>query len=716
MKKQILKKVSAMLLAIILCMSLMTVPTSAATTNKIVINDVDITAAPNYTVQCGSGTAVYDPQAKTLTLNQAEITVGAIASSTSGERYGIAVKTPDIETLEIILIGENKITLEDSQYRNMGIWSTKSALKFSGEGSLNVSLYNEIWPYAIHTQGYDIEFDGVDIVCNQLNDAHKGYAILSNKTITATNSSFEVNGFETAIDAGSLVMKNSTLKTINSADWGIAVFADEMLIENSTVDAQVLDTGLYCWGNLTINSSTINCSSAYVGVYADSGNIVINGNSNLNLQNRTYGLRIYNGKLAVNSGTINAVGKARRGGISVLNEKGSSTEPPADAITLSANLTEMSDGKISTVEVMWDDGYNPPYPVYITSYIPKDDSTLATDLSNALVTVNINLKAADYSAVDNAIEAANKLDKDIYKDFSAVEAAIAAVVRDKKITDQAEVDAMAKAINDAIATLEKICNTASGIHEYTVPQNDDTHHWNKCSACAATDTKVEHSGTDDGDCTTEVKCSCGYIITAAKSHSFDNACDLDCNNTGCDHTRAINHTPNADDGDCTTAVRCAVCDTITTEARSAHSGGTATCTAKAKCEVCDTEYGEAIGHGETEIRNAKTASCDEEGYTGDKHCKVCGEKLEDGTAIAKTEHNYEWVIDKEPTATEEGLKHEECTVCKVKQNENTAIPKTETTSPQTGDNSNITLWIALLFISGMGLVGTTVYGRKKRTN
>ncbi len=45
-----------------------------------------------------------------------------------------------------------------------------------------------------------------------------------------------------------------------------------------------------------------------------------------------------------------------------------------------------------------------------------------------------------------------------------------------------------------------------------------------------------------------------------------------------------------------------------------------------------------------------------------------------------------------------------------------AAPVPETDSPQTGDNSNMALWIALLFVSGMGIVGTTVYGRKKRTN
>ena len=60
---------------------------------------------------------------------------------------------------------------------------------------------------------------------------------------------------------------------------------------------------------------------------------------------------------------------------------------------------------------------------------------------------------ADYTAVDAAIAKANALKKDDYKDFSAVEKAIADVVRDKNITEQSKVDAMAKAIEDAIAGL-----------------------------------------------------------------------------------------------------------------------------------------------------------------------------------------------------------------------------------------------------------------------
>ena len=64
-------------------------------------------------------------------------------------------------------------------------------------------------------------------------------------------------------------------------------------------------------------------------------------------------------------------------------------------------------------------------------------------------------KPADYTAVDAAIEKANALDENDYIDFSAVKAALDAVVRGKNITEQAEVDAMAKAIEDAIAALVK---------------------------------------------------------------------------------------------------------------------------------------------------------------------------------------------------------------------------------------------------------------------
>ena len=90
-------------------------------------------------------------------------------------------------------------------------------------------------------------------------------------------------------------------------------------------------------------------------------------------------------------------------------------------------------------------------------------------------------------------------------------------------------------------------------------------------------------------------------------------------------------------------------------------------------------------------------------------------------------HTFKWVIDKEATATTRGSKHEECTVCGYKKAA-VEIPATgsavkpseqpdnlgNTTSPKTGDSSNLVLWSALLFISGGAVIGTTVVSRKKK--
>ena len=91
----------------------------------------------------------------------------------------------------------------------------------------------------------------------------------------------------------------------------------------------------------------------------------------------------------------------------------------------------------------------------------------------------LQYKGADYTKVDEAIAKANTLNKDDYKDFTGVEAAVNAVVRDKNITEQSEVDAMAKAIEDAIAALQykekpKICKggkevkISNGAHEMRI--------------------------------------------------------------------------------------------------------------------------------------------------------------------------------------------------------------------------------------------------------
>ena len=92
-------------------------------------------------------------------------------------------------------------------------------------------------------------------------------------------------------------------------------------------------------------------------------------------------------------------------------------------------------------------------------------------------------------------------------------------------------------------------------------------------------------------------------------------------------------------------------------------------------------------------------------------------------------HSFKWVIDKEPTVTRKGSKHEECTVCGYKKAA-VAIPAKgstvkpsdqpdksgKTASSNTGDSSNPVLWSALLFISGGAVIGTTVVSRKKKYN
>ena len=91
-------------------------------------------------------------------------------------------------------------------------------------------------------------------------------------------------------------------------------------------------------------------------------------------------------------------------------------------------------------------------------------------------------------------------------------------------------------------------------------------------------------------------------------------------------------------------------------------------------------------------------------------------------------HKYgDWKVTKEATQTAVGEKEHTCTICGYTETAEIAkLPattdptkpdtetKSDTTSPQTGDNSHMALWFALLCVSGSGVIGTTVYGRKKR--
>ena len=115
------------------------------------------------------------------------------------------------------------------------------------------------------------------------------------------------------------------------------------------------------------------------------------------------------------------------------------------------------------------------------------------------------------------------------------------------------------------------------------------------------------------------------------------------------------------------------------------SGGKATCAEKAVCEVCGKAYGELDPKNHTDLKYipAKAATEDAEGNTEYWHCEGCGKYYSDKDGTKE--------IKKADTVTAK-------------------LPK----SPPTGDNSNLMLWIALLFVSGGVVTGTTVISKKKK--
>ena len=127
-----------------------------------------------------------------------------------------------------------------------------------------------------------------------------------------------------------------------------------------------------------------------------------------------------------------------------------------------------------------------------------------------------------------------------------------------------------------------------------------------------------------------------------------------------------------------------------------HTGGTATCKDKAKCEVCGESYGKLDPNNHANLKHidAKAATKTSEGNIEYWYCDGCNKYYKDAKATQE--------ITKAQTVT-------------AKLPGGTVKPGADK-SPQTGDNSNLLLWIALLFISGGAAIGTTVVSRKKKYN
>ena len=100
--------------------------------------------------------------------------------------------------------------------------------------------------------------------------------------------------------------------------------------------------------------------------------------------------------------------------------------------------------------------------------------TISADIATHTQAFELAYKSADYTELDKAEKAAKALNKDDYEDFSEVEKALAAIDRTKNITEQADVDAMVKAINDAVANLVKKAPASSQPDSSTADSKTDS--------------------------------------------------------------------------------------------------------------------------------------------------------------------------------------------------------------------------------------------------
>ena len=258
--------------------------------------------------------------------------------------------------------------------------------------------------------------------------------------------------------------------------------------------------------------------------------------------------------------------------------------------------------------------------------------TITADTATHTQTIAMTYLPADYTKVDAAIAKANALNKDNYKDFSAVEAAVKAVVRDKNITEQSEVDAMAKAIEDAIAALQY------KDADYT-----------KVDAAIA---KANALNKDNYKDFTGVEAAVN-AVTRGKNLTEQSEVDV--------MAKAIE--------DAIAALQYKDADYTKVDA------------AIAKANALNKNDYKDFSGVETAVKAVVRGKNITEQSEVDKMAKT----IEDAIAA----------LEKKPASTKSG---------------------TSDKSPQTGDTSNLALWIALLFISGGAAIGTTVVSRKKKYN
>ena len=485
------KKLFAILLSIVMVVGLLPTVAFAAENYDLYVNGEQFTSE-KLSITCGEGTASYDPNTKTLTLNNATITNGG--KSDESPKYGIRV-VGDTD-LTIKLSGTNSITLDNGG----GIFADGSSDNYNiiGDGKLTINVK---WD-ALYTLNGNISIsEGAELDITSV----KGCGITSyNKgKLSIDGAKVAVSSYYTAASAKELVIKNnSEVVLIASADQFNAVYmgdengAGKIEIINSKVEATSYYPALFTEGDLTVNGGEVKCTSTADGAIWTRGNILIKGGAKVTTYSE-YPMG-GNGSFTVEEAEIDAkntnvnnipaifdecvpviadgyhlnYAKAVDSEGTEIDLLSSGTQyfalyknvhfitkavyPVSFVVTPDGltNVVVKVNGQEVTGTVSLEAG---TYPVEVTADNCKaytGNITITADAATHTQTIAMTYLPADYTKVDEAIAKANALNKDNYKDFTAVEAAVNAVVRDKNITEQSEVDAMAKAIEDAIAALQ----------------------------------------------------------------------------------------------------------------------------------------------------------------------------------------------------------------------------------------------------------------------
>ena len=308
----------------------------------------------------------------------------------------------------------------------------------------------------------------------------------------------------------------------------------------------------------------------------------------------------------------------------------------------------------------------------------------------------LQYKDADYTKVDAAIAKANALNKDNHKDFSAVDDALKAVVRDKNITEQTEVDAMAKAIEDAIAALQykdaDYTKVDAAIAKANALNKDNYKDFTAVEAAVNAVTRGKNL-TEQSEVDAMAKAIEDAI--AALQYKYVDYTKVD---AAIAKANALKKDEYKDFSAVEAAVNAVVRDKNITEQSEVDAMAKAIEDAIAALQYKDADY------TKVDAAIAKANALNKNDYKDFSGVEAAVNAVVRGKNITEQSE-----VDKMAKAIEDAISALEKKPASTK-------PGTSDKSPQTGDTSNLALWIALLFVSGGAAIGTTVVSRKKKYN